>query len=81
MDWTDFGSWAHRIADWTQDYRENVGDLPVRAQSRRSLTNPEAQVASLVAPARGPLSPCRRRGEVGGQHRVDGLAVLSRARR
>ena len=33
MDWKSFGNWAHRIADWAQEYRENVGDSPVRAQT------------------------------------------------
>ncbi|MEM8728616.1 MAG: pyridoxal-dependent decarboxylase [Pseudomonadota bacterium] len=34
MKWSEYGVWAHRIADWTQNYRETVGDHPVRAQTR-----------------------------------------------
>ncbi|MGV6850502.1 MAG: pyridoxal phosphate-dependent decarboxylase family protein [Marinibacterium sp.] len=34
MDWKEFGTWAHTIADWAQEYRETVGDLPVRARTR-----------------------------------------------
>ena len=50
MEWTEFGEWAHRIADWTRDYRETVGDLPVRAQVR-----PGQILAALpVTPPEGP---------------------------
>ncbi|MBB93176.1 MAG: aspartate aminotransferase family protein [Rhodobacteraceae bacterium] len=34
MEWSEFGDWAHRVADWSQAYRETVGDRPVRAQVR-----------------------------------------------
>ncbi|QEW18207.1 L-2,4-diaminobutyrate decarboxylase [Marinibacterium anthonyi] len=33
MKWTEFGDWAHRIADWTREYRETIGKNPVRAQT------------------------------------------------
>lgn len=33
MEWTEFGDWAHRIADWTREYRETIGENPVRAQT------------------------------------------------
>ncbi|MBV9076414.1 MAG: DegT/DnrJ/EryC1/StrS family aminotransferase [Methylobacteriaceae bacterium] len=32
MDHDDFRQWAHRAADWSADYLDSLGDLPVRAQ-------------------------------------------------
>ncbi len=34
MEWSEFGKWAHTVADWAQDYRETIGEKPVRAQTR-----------------------------------------------
>ncbi|UWR80482.1 aspartate aminotransferase family protein [Phaeobacter inhibens] len=33
MNWTDFSYWGRKIADWTQDYHQTVGDRPVRART------------------------------------------------
>ncbi|AVO37240.1 pyridoxal phosphate-dependent decarboxylase family protein [Pukyongiella litopenaei] len=34
MEWDDFAAWGRRAADWAQEYRRTVGDLPVRARTR-----------------------------------------------
>ena len=34
MNWNEFRKWAHKIADWGTDYRENLRDLPVRARTK-----------------------------------------------
>ncbi len=34
MKWTEFAGWGRRVADWAQDYHLNVGDRPVRAQTK-----------------------------------------------
>ncbi|MDH3660276.1 MAG: pyridoxal-dependent decarboxylase [Alphaproteobacteria bacterium] len=34
MDVSNFRKWAHRAADWSADYLENVGERPVRAQTK-----------------------------------------------
>ncbi|MDO6965535.1 pyridoxal phosphate-dependent decarboxylase family protein [Rhizobium alvei] len=34
MDISDFRHWSHRAADWGADYRETVGEKPVRAQTK-----------------------------------------------
>ncbi|ATF16780.1 pyridoxal phosphate-dependent decarboxylase family protein [Phaeobacter gallaeciensis] len=33
MNWTDFSHWGRKIADWTQNYHQTVGDRPVRART------------------------------------------------
>jgi aromatic-L-amino-acid/L-tryptophan decarboxylase len=33
MQWDEFGPWGRRVADWAQDYRLNLRERPVRAQS------------------------------------------------
>jgi len=42
LNWTDFRSWAHKIADWGTDYRLSLRDRPVRAR-----TNPGDILNSL----------------------------------
>jgi aromatic-L-amino-acid/L-tryptophan decarboxylase len=34
MDNDSFRSWGHKAADWSADYRANLGQLPVRAQTK-----------------------------------------------
>ena len=34
MNWNEFRKWAHKIADWGTDYRENLRDRPVRARTK-----------------------------------------------
>lgn len=34
MNWNEFRKWAHKIADWGADYRENLRDRPVRARTK-----------------------------------------------
>lgn len=33
MKWDEFAGWGKKVADWTQDYHQNVGDKPVRART------------------------------------------------
>ncbi|MGR3760957.1 pyridoxal phosphate-dependent decarboxylase family protein [Roseobacteraceae bacterium NS-SX3] len=33
MNWDEFGGWARKAADWAQNYRQTVGDRPVRAKT------------------------------------------------
>ena len=33
MKWDEFSEWGRRVADWTQDYHQTVGDHPVRART------------------------------------------------
>lgn len=34
MDNESFRAWGHKAADWSADYRANLGELPVRAQTK-----------------------------------------------
>ena len=33
MKWDEFSDWGRRVADWTQNYHQTVGDRPVRANT------------------------------------------------
>lgn len=33
MKWDEFSEWGRKVADWTQDYHQTVGDRPVRAMT------------------------------------------------
>lgn len=33
MKWDEFSEWGRRVADWTQDYHQTVGERPVRANT------------------------------------------------
>ncbi|WP_300071149.1 pyridoxal-dependent decarboxylase [uncultured Ruegeria sp.] len=33
MKWDEFAEWGKKVAGWTQDYHQNVGDKPVRART------------------------------------------------
>ncbi len=33
MNWEEFAPWGRKVADWTQEYHQTVGDRPVRAQT------------------------------------------------
>ncbi len=33
MNWDEFADWGKKVADWTQDYHQTVGEKPVRAQT------------------------------------------------
>ena len=33
MKWDEFSEWGRRVADWTRDYHQTVGDKPVRART------------------------------------------------
>jgi aromatic-L-amino-acid decarboxylase len=34
LNWTEYRKWAHKIADWGANYRENLRDRPVRANTK-----------------------------------------------
>jgi aromatic-L-amino-acid/L-tryptophan decarboxylase len=50
MDNESFRAWGHKAADWSADYRANLGDIPVRAQTKPG-------VVYTAVPADAPEAP------------------------
>ena len=50
MDNESFRAWGHKAADWSADYRANLGELPVRAQTKPGAVYNAVPVDAPEAP-------------------------------